>query len=106
MVQFQLMKYESMAYDQKPQKFTINVFTLYSHNMSALYCAVQLKEAHRLLLSGLVIDNKDSFERSRQVCLLAAMPIRQRFVLCYFPKPPKRSRQDNDSQQNGNLTLK
>lgn len=50
-----------MAYDQKP-KFTINVFTLYSHNMSALYCAVPLKKAYRLLLSGLAIDNQDSFE--------------------------------------------
>lgn len=44
-----------MAYDQKP-KSTI------SHDMSALYCAVQLKEAHRLLLSSLAIENKDSFE--------------------------------------------
>lgn len=38
------------------------MFTLYSHNMSALYRAVRLKKARRLLLSGLAIDNKDSFE--------------------------------------------
>lgn len=50
-----------MAYNRKP-KFTINEFTLYSHNMSALYCSVQLKEACQLLMSGLAIDSKGSFE--------------------------------------------